>query len=136
VSVHFTIDRAVRLVAYVVDGTVTEDEAHEFLASVLAHPDFETGFNFLADRRGVTAVPDANYIYAVAVEVNRHQADLAPCQWAVIVSNDVAYGMTRMWGLLTADSGVKIIPFRTAEVATAWLGLSPRYAPLLLLPVA
>jgi hypothetical protein len=136
VSVHFTIDRAVRLVAYVVDGTATEDEAREFLDSVLAHPDFETGFNFLGDRRGVTAVPDATYIYAVAVEVNRHHADLAPCQWAVIVSSDVAYGMTRMWGLLTADSGVKIIPFRTAEVATAWLGLSPRYAPLLLVPAA
>ena len=48
---------------------------------------------------------------------------LGPYKWAVIVSDDYAYGMKRMWEFLTEKSRVEILPFHTAEEATDWLGV-------------
>jgi hypothetical protein len=135
-GVRFTIDTSARLVAYVVEGDATLDEARAFLDSVQAHPDFERGFNFLGDRRRVDHAPTTAYIRTLADEVMDRQAALGPCLWAVIVGDDAGYGMARMWGMLTESSAVRILPFRTAEEATAWLGVPQTSAPLLLVPAA
>ena len=71
--VHFRIDRDARLVVYVVKGYATRTEAREFFDAVLAHPDFERGFNFLGDRRAAYKGQSSGYILAVSDEVKaRH----------------------------------------------------------------
>jgi hypothetical protein len=127
--VQFTIDPTARLVVYVVEGNATPHEARRFLDAVIHHPDYEPGFNFLGDRRDVVRAPSSGYVYGVADEVKHRKAQLGPCKWAVIVSNDHAYGMARMWGILTDKSGVEILPFRQAEEATEWLGVSEYHIP-------
>ena len=132
--VHFVIDPLVQIVAYVVEGDATPGEAREFFEAVIRHPDFEPGFDFLGDRRDVERVPGVSYIRAVADEVMAHQGELGRCKWAVIVSDDAAIGMVRMWGLMAELSGVEIEPFRSPQEATLWLGLPVSYAPLALVP--
>jgi hypothetical protein len=128
--IHFAIDRQNRLVAYVVEGTATTEEARAFLDAVMRHPHYRYGFDFFGDRRDVDAAPEPNYIFAVAAEVNARAARLAPCRWAVIVDGEVAHGMARMWGLLAAGSGVDIRPFHSAADAREWLSLAEDYSPL------
>jgi hypothetical protein len=126
--VHFTVDGDARLVCYVVEGVTTADHARAFFAAVLTHPDYETGFNFLGDRREIGEEPDSAYVRAVALEVMTRQAVLGPCRWAVLVATDASYGMARMWGLLTESTGVEIKPFRTLGEAAKWLGLPADYS--------
>jgi hypothetical protein len=128
--VHFTIDPAARLVVYIVQGNATPEEAVEFLDAVISHPRFERGFNFLGDRRDVVRGPNSGYVYGVTALVNVRKKAIAPCRWAVIVSDDYAYGMARMWGIMTEKSKVEILPFRTAEEAVEWLGVDAAHVPL------
>ena len=128
--VHFVIDPFERLVVYVVEGNATREEAVKFLDAVISHRDFERGFNFLGDRRDVVLGQTSAYVYGVADEVNARKKVLAPCRWAVIVADEPAYDMTRMWGIMTEYSGVYILPFHTAEAATDWLGVDKEHVPL------
>jgi hypothetical protein len=134
--VRFAIDRTMRLVVYVVEGDATAAEASDFLDAVLAHPDFERGFNFLGDRRGVDRAPSSAYVRSVADAVKARSESLGPCSWAVVVGSDSGYGMARMWGILTDASAVEIVPFRTPEAASTWLGLPQTCPPLSLIPAA
>jgi hypothetical protein len=132
--VHFVIDPFERLVVYVVEGNATREEAAKFLDAVISHRDFERGFNFLGDRRDVVRGQTPAYVYGVADEVNERKKELAPCRWAVIVADESAYAMTRMWGIMTEYSGVYILPFHTAEAATDWLGVDKEHVPLRYVP--
>ena len=134
--IHFTVDPVARLVVYVVEGNATREEAIEFLDAVLGHSDFCRGFNFLGDRRDVVHSPGSGCIYGVADEVSLRQKPLAPCKWAVIVSNDSAYGMTRMWGILTERTRIEILPFRRAAEATYWLNVDEDHIPLRFVPAS
>jgi hypothetical protein len=131
--VHFAIDAAARLVAYAVEGDATPEEAREFLDAVLARPDFERGFYFLGDRRAA-ALPDAVFVREVAREVRSRAGSLAPCRWAVVVPSLAAFGMVRMWGVLTERSGVEVVPFTSPDEAIEWLGLPAAYSPPLAAP--
>jgi hypothetical protein len=115
--IHFAIDRQNRLVAYVVEGNATAEEARAFLDAVVAHPHYCYGFDFFGDRREVDSAPEPVYIYAVAAEVNARARLIGPCRWAVVVGDPLAFGMVRMWGLMAQASGVEIRAFRTAEEA-------------------
>jgi hypothetical protein len=130
----FTIDPSARLVIYIVEGHATRDEAIEFIDTVIAHPDFRRGFNFLGDRRDVVRAPNSGYIYGITEDLNARKKALAPCKWAVIVSDDLAYGMARMWGIMTDRTGVEIIPFHTADEAAEWLGVDESFVPLRFVP--
>jgi len=123
-----------RLVAYVVEGDATREEARAFLDEVTSHPDFEPGFDFLGDRRLVRRIPSSGYVYAVLDEVNARHDTLGLCKWAVVITDNLAFGMTRTWGTLAERSGVAIRPFRTPGQAAAWLGLRADYSPLLVVP--
>lgn len=130
--ISFAIDPAARLVTYRVVGKSTADESLRFLADVSSHPDFQTGFSFLGDRRDSQSVPDVAYVRALAdeLEVRRHL--FGPCRWAVLVSSPVAYGMARMWGLMNDRSGVEVFPFYEPSEALRWLGLEEGYQPPLI----
>jgi hypothetical protein len=128
-GILFRIDAAARLVEYVIEGDATAEEARAFLDAVLDHPEFCRGFNFLGDRRGVGRAPGTRYVQSVAAQVNERCKALAPCRWAVVVSDELADGMARMWGQLTGFSGVTIQAFPTAEEAADWLGITPTKPP-------
>jgi len=134
--ISFTIDTAAHLVVYIVEGNATRQEAVEFLASVIAHPEFQRGFDFLGDRRDVVRGQTSAYVYGVTDEINARKESLAPCLWAVIVADEYAYGMSKMWATMTERSKVRIRPFRNAEEATNWLGADPSHVPLRFVPAS
>jgi hypothetical protein len=133
-GVRFTVLPSARLVAYVVEGDATPDDARAFLDAVKAHPEYKRGFDFIGDRRAVDRAPSSGYVYAVADEVNLRHESLAPCRWAVVVEGELAYGRAKTWGVVTARAKVEIRPFRTAEAAAEWLGVPAAYSPLDLIP--
>jgi hypothetical protein len=57
-------------------------------------------------------------------ELAENQRDLCPCGWAVLVSNELAYGMARIRGLMVGDSGIDNMPFYEVAQAAEWLDLS------------
>jgi hypothetical protein len=132
--IDFTIDPAARLVVYIVEGTASREEAIEFIDTVIAHPEFQRGFNFLGDRRDVVHGPSSGYVYGVTEDINSRRNALSPCRWAVIVSNDYSYGMARMWGIMTERAKVEILSFRMAEEAAGWLGVSADHVPQRFVP--
>ena len=132
--ISFTIDPDARLVVYTVEGNATRAEAIEFLDTVIAHPDFRRGFDFLGDRRDVVRGQSSAYVYGITDEINARQESIAPCLWAVIVADEYAYGMSHMWATMTQRSKVNIRPFRNAEEATVWLGADPSHIPQRFIP--
>jgi hypothetical protein len=128
--ITFTIDPAARLVVYIVEGNASLEEAIEFLDTVVGHPEFQRGFNFLGDRRDVVKGQSSGYVYGIVEDIKSRQDALSPCKWAVIVTDDYSYGMARMWNLLAAKTKIEIVPFRRGKEAVNWLGVSDEHVPL------
>jgi hypothetical protein len=121
--IKFTIEPALGLVSYTATGSIRKSDAKEFLDAVLTHPDFRRGFRFIGDRRDMVTARGDEYARAVAALVEANKEQLAPCRWAALVPNPVAYGMARMWSLMAGDTGVSIQPFYELSEAMEWLGL-------------
>ena len=131
-SIQFVVNSPLRVVTYSVIGSVSASDAKNLLEAILEHPRFRTGYCFLGDRRRMDSAPTGEYVRAVASLVEKYSDRLAPCRWAVLVSNHVGYGMARMWSLLASDSGVNIHPFFELTEAVEWLGLPHGYRPEIL----
>ena len=130
--IQFTLDPSKGLVVYAVSGKVSKSHAKDFLDAVLTHPDFRRGFHFLGDRREMVTARADEYARSVAALVEENRQQLAPCRWAVLVPNPVAYGMARMWSLMAGDTGVTVQPFYELGEAIEWIGLPHDYRPELL----
>jgi hypothetical protein len=130
--IQFTVEPELSLVSYTVTGSIRMNDAKEFFDAILTHPDFRRGFNFIGDRRDMVTARADEYARAVAALVEQNRRRLAPCRWAVLVPNPVAFGMARMWSLMASETGVSIQPFYELTEAIEWLGLPPGSRPDLL----
>jgi hypothetical protein len=103
--------RAVGAVSYPDMVSHVEAEARE---QVLSYPE-------LLDGRGATAMFTAIEARQFVALLERVARDCPLGPVAVVVSNDVSFGMARMLGILL-EGVCAIIPFRDIEAAERWLG--------------
>ncbi len=122
-SITFTIDKHRRFIHRVVSGAVTTDEILAHITEILQHPDYQPGMKSLTDIRAIQqyASPEdvrqiANFILGRSKEVQGGRA-------AVVVAQDVSFGMARMLELLTESSPLSIGVFRELAEAYEWLGM-------------
>ena len=73
-------------------------------------------------RRAHTALTGEEIRRLAAVAENTDHA-WGPTKWALIASDDVIYGLSRMYSALTSDHEVATHVFRTVEAANDWLGI-------------
>jgi hypothetical protein len=121
VGIAFTVCASARLVTCLVENTPTDEDAREFFDVLLAHPDFECGFNLLMDCRKRTANPDPAFARAFSKEVRQRAKDLGPCRWAYVVTTSSGFAAVRLIALLTFGSWVEFASFMTMDEAAKWV---------------
>jgi hypothetical protein len=91
------------------------------LLAVFADPEFETGFNFLSDRRSASEARSADYLKAALSFLKYHENEIGKCKWATVVSTMAAFGMGRMSQLLSENLSTRIEVFKDIDEAIDWL---------------
>jgi hypothetical protein len=116
----YHIDMSNRIVY--LDGETLEPEVWEkTLLAIFADPDFETGFNFLSDRRFSDQARSPGFIRSILHFLKSHSTEMGNCKWATVVSKAAAYGMGQMSQTLSEGSNIKIEVFTDIDEARQWL---------------
>ena len=118
--VIFTIDRTERVVYLTTVGEPSFDEWRDTLLNVFSDPSFETGFDFISDRRRATA-PTPEFVEQEVAFVREHEREFGRCRWAAVVPNPatdkVARVVTEKAGLPDVEVGV----FYNLAAARRWI---------------
>src|SRR5215212_8571570 len=104
---RYRIDKANRIVYLEGDDPPLEVWRQTMLA-VFADPDFETGFNFLSDRRCAAEARSSDYLKTALSFLRLHDNEMGSCKWATVVSTIVAFGMGRMTQILSENLRVRV----------------------------
>lgn len=104
-------------------GLVTDDTLLSGYAKIYADPLWAPGFSELADLRdgdltGVTSGGLTKLAHGIASLL-----DGVESKSAVLVSNDLGYGLARMYDVFAHESAETVQVFRDPEPAFAWLDL-------------
>ncbi|MFN2416692.1 MAG: hypothetical protein ABR603_16255 [Pyrinomonadaceae bacterium] len=106
--VIYTIDRPARVVYLSTAGDPPFDEWRDALLGVFSDPAFETGFNFISDRRRAAA-PSNEFVERQIVFVREHEGELGRCRWAAVVpdpaTDEAARGVTSRAGMAEVEVG-------------------------------
>jgi hypothetical protein len=106
--VIYTIDRFERVVYLSTVGDPSFGEWRDALLSVFSDPAFETGFNFISDRRQAT-VPGPEFAESQILFVREHGRDIGRCRWAAVVpdpaTDEVARAVTSRAGMSEVEVG-------------------------------
>lgn len=115
----FEIDHDARLVRSRAWGVLVDDDLAGTQSGVRADPRFEPDYSQLFDFSAVTEV-------RVTREGLRALASRSPfgpaSRRAMVVPDDLAFGMARMYQLLSGRDPEFFRPFRSVEAAMRWLG--------------
>ena len=124
--ITYRVDHALQRVITTASGPVTLAGMREHLADLRSEA--ALGYDELIDARAASTVLDAEDVHRLAdvLEEMANQAILGLT--AIVVSDDVSYGMTRMLDTLAQEYCV-VRPFRDMAEAITWLdhpGSDPR----------
>ena len=124
----YTIDLARSLVLSHGWGVVTDREFLAHARALTADPRFAPNFHQLVDLRDVTNVQLTASGIRELVSLNPFGAG---ARRAVVVTNSVAFGMARMYQILSDDSPDELQIFRKMDNALQWLWIADAKAELL-----
>jgi hypothetical protein len=119
-GIRYEIDAAGRLVRLRYEGAPTFEEWAGVMLDVFQAPGYEPGFDFLADRRAVSA-PTKEYLQQVVAFAQAHESRLAGSRWAMVVATPAGFGMARMGQVLLGDLPTTMRIFTDMAAAEAWL---------------
>jgi hypothetical protein len=117
---RYRIDKANRIV-YLEGEDPPLEVWRQTMLAVFADPDFETGFNFLSDRRSAAEARSSDYLKAALSFLRLHDNEMGSCKWATVVSTIVAFGMGRMTQILSENLQIRVEVFKDIDQAIYWL---------------
>jgi hypothetical protein len=120
----YRIDKVNRIV-YLEGEDPSLEVWRQTLLAVFADPEFETGFNFLSDRRSASEARSSEYLRAALSFLKYHEKEMGNCKWATVVSTMAAFGMGRMTQILSEKLQVRIEVFKDIDEAREWLLQDP-----------
>ncbi len=94
-----------------------------FLSDVVTHPDWRSGMDLLLDHRDLdgSALSEED-IHQLTDEAVAIDGELGGGRWAVVLANDLGFGLARMWQSVPEGKGIpRRRLFRVVEEAEAWL---------------
>jgi len=117
---HYKIDKARLLVLSIGTGVLTDDDLRAHMIRLTDDYEFDPSFRQLFDLRGVTEMEVTG---AGVRELARMNPWKEGAQRAVVTNSEIAFGMARMFEMLTYSKPDEIRVFREMSEALAWLGL-------------
>lgn len=114
-----TIDPKAQVIFAVATGTISPGEALEMCGVIQADPAFSPSLNVLLDLRGARVVWD----HAALRRMGECRPFARRSRRAIVVPDDLHYGLGRVYGALADPAGGESLPFRTLEDACAWIGV-------------
>jgi hypothetical protein len=115
----YKIDKQRRLVMSTAAGVLSKAEVLGHQDQLLKDPDFDPSFSQLSD---LTHVTGFEVTQADMRELTERTVFSPESRRAVIVSTDLAYGMSRMFGIFRESKGERgIRVFRKLEDALDWV---------------
>lgn len=125
-SYKFHIDPRAGVVFFIAGADFTPDEFIRCISEVVSHRDFVTGFSHLVDLRAIAGH------FATGNDIRRRAsidksliAQLGEAKFAIVSSRDHVFGLSRMYEMLTDETGISARSFREMSKAREWLGLAP-----------
>jgi hypothetical protein len=106
-----------------ISGDATLDELIGSISESLKRPDLPSGLRSVMDFRTVTSFGKPSDIRKYFNLIFQYKEKLKGIRVAVVVSDDVAYGLTRMLQAHTDRLPLEIGVFRDIDEATTWLGI-------------
>ena len=104
-------------------GSLAFDEIAQAFGELVTLPGFRKGMKCVADfRKAHTSLTGVEIRRLAAIAGDTDHA-WGATKWAVIASDDVIFGLSRMYSALTSDHEVATHVFRTVEAANDWLGI-------------
>ena len=91
----YRIDPSRRLVQIQVRKNVSPDEAVRLYARVFSERDYQAGFSFVVDRRGLSEPPSAGTVRAVVDFLRTHARETGACRMAIVTDEDAPRGAWR-----------------------------------------
>lgn len=117
------IDKDRRLAQIRAKGMVNVLELQDIFLEMVAHEEWQAGFNILFDYREIEnfdiSSKDIDDITEWQASID---ALIGDGRCAVVASRDFVYGMSRMWEILSSERSQQICVFRQINDAVAWLG--------------
>jgi hypothetical protein len=113
----FKIDTTLRVVASLLEGTITDDDLISLQRGMRSHPDYSRHFHqiLLVTRVSNLAVSAHGF-------QNIHDARVPGTQWAIVAESGAPFGMARMFQTLR-EGPQSIEVFREMSKACEWLSL-------------
>jgi hypothetical protein len=119
-SVIYTIDRTEHVVYLTTVGEPSFAEWRDTLLKIFSDPSFETGFNFISDRRR-SAVPSPEFVEREVVFVREHELEFGHCRWAAVVPDPATDGAARTVTSRAGMEEVEVEFFYDLAAARRWI---------------
>ena len=117
------VDHRCNLVRAVATGVVTDADFRKWAAGMAAVAEVRAGTNELTDFRGVERFEVSPECIRDVVEMEARRGTRFHARRALVATQDVAYGMVRMYQALSEGDGERMGVFRDLSPALEWLGL-------------
>jgi len=102
-------------------GDVTPAEVVAHFRALAEEPHLPERLDVLLDFRELTAYPDSRQLQSIGIEIRQRLAKVAWGRCAVIGATDLAFGIGRMFEMITEPSFRGTMVFRDLESAIRWL---------------
>ena len=124
--IEYRIDPQARVVYTTASGTLDDAQLLEHKKKLTSDPGFHPGMVELSDVRGIEKLDvTTDGIRHFALKDQRDKGKLRDYKLAIVASEDVVYGMARMYQANTAMNVPNVRVFRDISEAKDWLGLDP-----------
>jgi hypothetical protein len=119
--VQITVETANRLVVFRVTGNPDIREMMAAVDRALADPLYQSGYNFLSDRRKLDAPPSPDLVDAAVRFLESNQERLNVRRWAFVVSDLENYRIGRKASILAEPIPTEVEVFTNLDEARRWL---------------
>lgn len=126
-SITYKIDERSGIILTTARGVLTEEDLINHKKSMASNPKLKPGMAELSDVRGVSRVDisPAGMKKLVAIDA-AHSDLLKDYRLAIVASDDLVYGLGRMYEMMTAGNNPNVQVFRTFDEAMQWLARFPK----------
>jgi hypothetical protein len=117
---HISADRETQIPVITITGPLTLPDFKEHLEETHRHPLYQHSDRCLWELRGVSNLPPAGVIRALAAYVKSSNVSKGRME-ALLVSTDAQFGLARMFEMLSEEPGITRRVFRYPDQAWHWL---------------